>query len=220
MRVLPWNQAGQVPLASSKKKKKSHSRSSAFLLCACCKPIRRQRPEEVKSFQPTPVNNKGKLEAEATSALLHCQQSQINNKGDGNANSNSSSSTVPGPILPPTSAPAAGNFEGSSSEESKTRIEGRAPSCNVPLKSSLKKPPVAELSCSSQASNVAQLSNGINSNDGGGPVGSFTAGKKRVQWIDAHGMELVHIQEFEPSDSGGSDDEEDEISQGCSCIIQ
>lgn len=45
--------------------------------------------------------------------------------------------------------------------------------------------------------------------------------KRKVQWTDAHGKELVEIREFEMSDSSGSDDEDEgEANQGCACVIQ
>ncbi|XP_043690796.1 uncharacterized protein LOC122641581 [Telopea speciosissima] len=43
--------------------------------------------------------------------------------------------------------------------------------------------------------------------------------KARVQWIDFLGKELVEIQEFEPSESGYSDDE-GQGNRGCVCVIQ
>ncbi|XP_042480039.1 uncharacterized protein LOC122060970 [Macadamia integrifolia] len=43
--------------------------------------------------------------------------------------------------------------------------------------------------------------------------------KKRVQWMDFLGKELVEIEEFEASESGDSDDEGDG-SRGCVCVIQ
>ncbi|KAJ4970540.1 hypothetical protein NE237_003639 [Protea cynaroides] len=43
--------------------------------------------------------------------------------------------------------------------------------------------------------------------------------KAKVQWMDFLGKELVEIKEFEPSETGDSDDERDG-SQGCVCVIQ
>ncbi|KAG9452017.1 hypothetical protein H6P81_004921 [Aristolochia fimbriata] len=43
--------------------------------------------------------------------------------------------------------------------------------------------------------------------------------KGRVQWMDFLGKELVEIKEFEPSESGDSD-EDAEGHRGCVCVIQ
>lgn len=43
--------------------------------------------------------------------------------------------------------------------------------------------------------------------------------KARVQWMDLLGKDLVEIKEFEPSESGESDDD-DESTRGCVCVIQ
>lgn len=45
--------------------------------------------------------------------------------------------------------------------------------------------------------------------------------KRKVQWTDSCGRELVQIKEFEPSDDDTSDDEFDRDSnQKCQCVIQ
>ncbi|CAK9187759.1 unnamed protein product [Ilex paraguariensis] len=43
------------------------------------------------------------------------------------------------------------------------------------------------------------------------------AEKKRVQWLDNFGKELVEIKEFESSETGDIDNEE--YNRGCACII-
>lgn len=44
--------------------------------------------------------------------------------------------------------------------------------------------------------------------------------KRRVQWNDCHGKELVHIKEFDASDTSDSEDEDDETeSHSCTCTI-
>ncbi|GAA0139692.1 hypothetical protein LIER_01185 [Lithospermum erythrorhizon] len=49
---------------------------------------------------------------------------------------------------------------------------------------------------------------------------SLQVKRRGVQWTDTAGGELVKIQEFEPSDNGGSDDEFDNGSEKtCSCTI-
>ncbi|XP_059628757.1 uncharacterized protein LOC132271408 [Cornus florida] len=48
----------------------------------------------------------------------------------------------------------------------------------------------------------------------GGPK---EAEKKRVQWMDNLGKELVEVKEFESSETGDTDNEED--NRGCVCII-
>ncbi|XVE55112.1 hypothetical protein DITRI_Ditri03aG0134700 [Diplodiscus trichospermus] len=46
------------------------------------------------------------------------------------------------------------------------------------------------------------------------------AERRKVQWTDACGGELAEIREFEPSETGGSDDEFDNRSErSCSCTI-
>lgn len=45
--------------------------------------------------------------------------------------------------------------------------------------------------------------------------------RRKVQWTDSYGKELVEIREFEPSDEDSSDDEfEHEENQRCECVIQ
>lgn len=43
--------------------------------------------------------------------------------------------------------------------------------------------------------------------------------KGKVQWMDFFGKELTEIREFEPSDSGDSDEDSDGV-RGCVCVIQ
>ncbi|XP_008786466.2 uncharacterized protein LOC103704798 [Phoenix dactylifera] len=45
--------------------------------------------------------------------------------------------------------------------------------------------------------------------------------RRKVQWMDASGLELVEIREFEPSDAGSSDDEFGLGGErSCECVIQ
>ncbi|KAF6146380.1 hypothetical protein GIB67_020474 [Kingdonia uniflora] len=44
-------------------------------------------------------------------------------------------------------------------------------------------------------------------------------GRRKVQWTDACGGELVKIKEFELSDSGGSDDDFGRNEQTCACAV-
>eukprot|EP00249_Psilotum_nudum_P017641 c26424_g1_i1 orf=403-798(-) len=44
---------------------------------------------------------------------------------------------------------------------------------------------------------------------------------RSVQWIDEHGKELIEVREFEPSELGDSDDDNDEeLWPACTCVIQ
>ncbi|MBA0856108.1 hypothetical protein Goshw_023464 [Gossypium schwendimanii] len=52
-----------------------------------------------------------------------------------------------------------------------------------------------------------------------GDIPSHTV-RRKVQWTDAHGSELAEIREFEPSETGGSDDEFSNGSEKtCGCTI-
>ncbi|XP_024538245.1 uncharacterized protein LOC9639096 [Selaginella moellendorffii] len=45
--------------------------------------------------------------------------------------------------------------------------------------------------------------------------------KRKITWVDDHGVDIAQIKEFEPSDSEDSDEEgDDESPQSCSCVIQ
>ncbi|XP_030443595.1 uncharacterized protein LOC115665917 [Syzygium oleosum] len=83
----------------------------------------------------------------------------------------------------------------------------------VAVRSSLKKP---------SASNTVPFGN-TNENQAVNEDGKDTHGlveRRRVQWTDACGSELVDIREFEPSETGGSDDELDNGNErSCACSI-
>ncbi|KAL1565705.1 hypothetical protein AAHA92_01398 [Salvia divinorum] len=49
------------------------------------------------------------------------------------------------------------------------------------------------------------------------PSSTREIGKKKVQWMDQLGKELTEIREFESSDSGDTDNEEE--SSRCLCVI-
>ncbi|KAA8549697.1 hypothetical protein F0562_001285 [Nyssa sinensis] len=49
------------------------------------------------------------------------------------------------------------------------------------------------------------------------PGASKEVEKKKVQWMDNVGKELVEIKEFESSETGDTDNEDD--NRGCACII-
>lgn len=83
----------------------------------------------------------------------------------------------------------------------------------VALKSSLKK-----------ASNKAPVSvENANEREALGKKGSDIPGhteRRKVQWTDACGSELVDVREFEPSEADGSDDDFDNgNARSCSCAI-
>ncbi|KAK0577244.1 hypothetical protein LWI29_030127 [Acer saccharum] len=85
----------------------------------------------------------------------------------------------------------------------------------VSLKSSLKKPshsipvPVQNVN---EHETVDEEGNEI--------PGHTDTDRRKVQWTDACGSELVEVREFEPSETGGSDDEFDNgIERSCSCTI-
>lgn len=81
-----------------------------------------------------------------------------------------------------------------------------------PFKSSLKKP-----------FNSIPVSGGDNECEPLGETCSDIPGcteRRKVQWTDACGRELVEIKEFEPSEVGESDDEFNNGSErSCSCAI-
>eukprot|EP00252_Welwitschia_mirabilis_P012297 TRINITY_DN27294_c0_g1_i2.p1 TRINITY_DN27294_c0_g1~~TRINITY_DN27294_c0_g1_i2.p1 ORF type:complete len:201 (-),score=49.87 TRINITY_DN27294_c0_g1_i2:439-1041(-) len=200
MRVLPWNQAGQVPLALSKKTNKFRVLSKVLLLCSCCKCLRRPNQEVVDSIQRfSQSSKKTKSQAQVDSATAVSNENSVNNS-----------------MLPSADAPVHGFPD--LSQEVEPRMNGEPSLENVPLKSTLKKPNIGE-SSGEEKKNSTELSNGDPLENGAG-VSAVKCGKRRVQWNDADGGELVYIKEFEPSDSGESDDDEDEANQGCSCIIQ
>ncbi|TYJ35799.1 hypothetical protein E1A91_A05G261700v1 [Gossypium mustelinum] len=83
----------------------------------------------------------------------------------------------------------------------------------IALKSSLKKRPISTLIP------VEDVNDHEASGEKDGDIPSHPE-RRKVQWTDAHGSELAEIREFEPSETGGSDDEFDNGSErSCSCTI-
>ncbi|KAK1312094.1 hypothetical protein QJS10_CPA07g00423 [Acorus calamus] len=89
----------------------------------------------------------------------------------------------------------------------------------VCLKSSLKKPP-AECSVEiSRCIDDGKDACGVQDEDNNDV--SICAERRKVQWTDSCGRELVEIREFELSELGASDDEHDqEGNRRCECVIQ
>uniref|UniRef100_A0A6N2NIF7 Uncharacterized protein n=1 Tax=Salix viminalis TaxID=40686 RepID=A0A6N2NIF7_SALVM len=94
-----------------------------------------------------------------------------------------------------------------------TELEGDNNAIKVTLKSSLKKTsksipvPVGD-------ANQSELLN-----DRGSDIPGHTE-RRKVQWTDGCGSELADIREFEPSETGGSDDDfENGNERSCSCVI-
>ncbi|KAJ1424973.1 hypothetical protein SESBI_11367 [Sesbania bispinosa] len=84
----------------------------------------------------------------------------------------------------------------------------------VTLKSSIKRPHI-NASAPAEATNEHEASGGQGVQT---PAGQ--AERRKVQWTDACGSELVEIREFEPSEVDGSDDEFDNGNdRTCSCAI-
>ncbi|KAM7266339.1 hypothetical protein ACFE04_004236 [Oxalis oulophora] len=87
----------------------------------------------------------------------------------------------------------------------------------VSIKSSLKKPLKTSGVLVSDASVDECEPLDERSSDGNIPC---HAERRKVQWTDVCGSELVEIREFEPSDRGGSDDEfENGNERSCGCTI-
>lgn len=83
------------------------------------------------------------------------------------------------------------------------------------LKSNLKKPLTRCSSISSEGDHAHYSPKVMESNV------SNSIERRKVQWTDTCGKELVEIKEFEPSDDDSSDDEfEGEGNQKCECVIQ
>ncbi|KAK7279795.1 hypothetical protein RJT34_24853 [Clitoria ternatea] len=83
------------------------------------------------------------------------------------------------------------------------------------LKSSIKKPFSSKSLPAAEAASDHEASGGQGICNQGGQ-----AERRRVQWTDACGSELVEIREFEPSEVDGSDDEFDSGNdRTCSCAI-
>ncbi|KAE9618325.1 hypothetical protein Lalb_Chr02g0141531 [Lupinus albus] len=93
-------------------------------------------------------------------------------------------------------------------------VDGNTDNRRVPLKSSIKKPQVNE-SVPVEAASEHEPS--------GGKGIDFTGAqteRRKVQWTDDYGSELVEIREFEPSEGDGSDDEfHNRNERTCSCTI-
>lgn len=83
------------------------------------------------------------------------------------------------------------------------------------LRSSLKKP-------STSCSMLVSQADGAHDSLQEVPTSVRTCSERRkVQWTDASGLELVEIREFEPSDAGSSDDEFGHGGdRSCECVIQ
>ncbi|CAL0320507.1 unnamed protein product [Lupinus luteus] len=93
-------------------------------------------------------------------------------------------------------------------------VDGDNDNRRVALKSSLKRPPVNE-PVPFEAANEHEPSGGKGVDATGGQTE-----RRKVQWTDACGSELVEIREFEPSEEDESDDELDNGSdRTCSCAI-
>lgn len=94
-----------------------------------------------------------------------------------------------------------------------TEIEINNNARRVTLKSSLKKTP----------NSIPVPVEDADQHDASGEKGSDIPGhieRRKVQWTDVCGSELVEIREFEPSETGGSDDEfEYGNERTCSCVI-
>ncbi|EOY16814.1 Low affinity potassium transport system protein kup isoform 1 [Theobroma cacao] len=91
--------------------------------------------------------------------------------------------------------------------------DGNSNARKVALKSSLKKP------SNSTPVPLEDVNDHEASGEKDGDIPSHTE-RRKVQWTDACGSELAEIKEFEPSETGGSDDEFDSGSERtCSCTI-
>lgn len=85
----------------------------------------------------------------------------------------------------------------------------------IRIKSSLKKPSTL---CSTIAIEGDRL-HGSMEREENSVVGC--AERRKVQWTDSCGRELVEIKEFEPSDNDSSDDDFDrDFNRNCQCVIQ
>ncbi|KAK1259826.1 hypothetical protein QJS04_geneDACA005476 [Acorus gramineus] len=99
-------------------------------------------------------------------------------------------------------------------------VDGTESSKKVCLKSSLKKPP-SECPAVIGRCNGDVGENACEVPDGDHNDSSMCAERRKVQWTDACGRELVEIKEFELSELGASDDELDgEGDRRCKCVIQ
>lgn len=81
---------------------------------------------------------------------------------------------------------------------------------NLPLKSNLKKPCLPEKLRSPKGEHTGEEHGTTNSNE-----------RRKVQWTDAHGQDLIQIKEFESRVSCGSEDDDDQhANRACACVIQ
>nr|AGQ57015.1 ubiquitin-protein ligase E3 [Hevea brasiliensis] len=94
-----------------------------------------------------------------------------------------------------------------------TEIQGDSNARRVTLKSSLKKP------LNSIPVPVKDSSQHYTLSEKGSDIPGLTE-RRKVQWTDVCGSELVEIREFEPSETADSDDEfENGNERSCSCVI-
>ncbi|CAK7346740.1 unnamed protein product [Dovyalis caffra] len=94
-----------------------------------------------------------------------------------------------------------------------TELEGDNNAIKITIKSSLKKKSKGIPVPVEDANQSEPL------NDKGSDIPGYTE-RRKVQWTDVCGSELAEIREFEPSETGGSDDEFDNGNErSCSCVI-
>ncbi|XP_065881551.1 uncharacterized protein [Euphorbia lathyris] len=94
-----------------------------------------------------------------------------------------------------------------------TELDGDNNVRRCSLKSSLKKPSKSMPISAENANQHNSLS------EKGSDIPGHTE-RRKVQWTDVCGSELVEIREFEPSETTGSDDEfENGTEKTCSCVI-
>ncbi|KAG6592297.1 hypothetical protein SDJN03_14643, partial [Cucurbita argyrosperma subsp. sororia] len=116
-----------------------------------------------------------------------------------------------GPTLPHDSLPGSKSIDKVKDET--PNVEDGSTLRNIALKSSLKRPSNV-VSISHQNADVSET---MSKKDG--DIRCLTD-RRKVQWTDACGSELVEIREFEPSEADLSDDEFDsENKRSCSCAI-
>ncbi|OWM63971.1 uncharacterized protein LOC116189069 [Punica granatum] len=95
-----------------------------------------------------------------------------------------------------------------------TDVEDELNSTKVALKSSLKKPPKSNPVPIEHTNELQTVRDGVSGAD------ELNEERRRVQWTDACGNELEEIREFEPSETGESDEElENGNERSCSCTI-
>ncbi|MED6193274.1 hypothetical protein PIB30_017855 [Stylosanthes scabra] len=105
-----------------------------------------------------------------------------------------------------------GSLVSNQGKDPSTYIDNENDNRKVVLKSSLKKPRINK---SVNAANEHEASHGKVADAPGSQ-----SERRRVQWTDSCGSELVEIREFEPSEDDRSDDEfENGGNRACSCAI-